>query len=514
METIMDKILSFKNAPGVIEDARAGGKTVVQCHGTFDLLHPGHIIHFQEAKALGDILVVTITDEHHVNKGPGRPYFNDQLRSQSLAALSLVDYVVLVPHPAAVEAIECVCPDVYCKGLEYQKDGTDVTGNIENDRKAVEQRGGEIAYVGSVVFSSTRLLNNHFDAHAPQTKSFCMGVAQEYDKDKFREAVDEFQDLKVLVVGDIIFDRYTSVSVQGLTSKNRILSSRFLSEQTHAGGALAVFRHLREFTPNVKLVSLLGTEAWVNDELSKYIHPNEDEILRIPEFTSIIKQRFVEPQLRDKEMSKIFSVNYIDEKHPGEAIQKYLIERLQQHIGWADMVLVMDFGHGVMEQSVRDYVQENASFMALNCQTNSNNHGFNLINRQYHRADSFSLDQAEISLATGKQSMAFSKELEDLRKHFGAKYAWLTRGGAETIGILKGELPVSCPSFESNIVDTIGAGDAFCSLASLAAAKGMPLLTSTFMGQLAGAQAVRIVGNSECIQKSRFLKGSEAMLNI
>ena len=90
-----------------------------------------------------------------------------------------------------------------------------MTGNIHNDRKAVEQVGGEMAYVGSVVFSSTRLLNNHFDAHAPQTKSFCMEVAQEYDKDKFREAVDQFQDLKVLVVGDIIFDRYTSVSVQG-----------------------------------------------------------------------------------------------------------------------------------------------------------------------------------------------------------------------------------------------------------------------------------------------------------
>jgi cytidyltransferase-like protein len=515
------KILSFKTASSVIDNLRSNGKTIIQCHGTFDLLHPGHIVHFEEAKALGDILVVTVTAEQFVNKGPGRPYFNDPLRLQSLLALSLVDYVVLIPYPDAKEAIKCVRPDVYCKGLEYKNDETDVTGNIHNDRKTVEQVGGKMAYVGSTVFSSTRLLNNHFDAHAPQTKSFCMEVAQEYDKDKFREAVDQFQNLKVLVVGDIIFDRYTSVSVQGLTSKNRILSSRFLSEETQAGGALAVFRHLKEFTPNVKLVSLLGTEEWVNEELPKYIHPNEDEILRVSEFTSIIKQRFVEPRirnhtehLRSKEISKLFSINYIDAQHPGERIQEHLIERLQQHMHWADMVLVMDFGHGVMEPLVRDFVQENAGFMALNCQTNSNNHGFNLINRQYYRADSFSLDQAEISLATGKKIMDFAEELEGLRGHFGAKYAWLTRGGDETIGIRKGELPVSCPSLEFDIVDTIGAGDAFCSLASLAAAKSIPLRTSTFMGQLAGAQAVRIVGNSECISKSRFLKGSEAMLNI
>jgi rfaE bifunctional protein nucleotidyltransferase chain/domain len=515
------KVIAFQDITNVLEKIRLKGKKIVQCHGTFDLLHPGHIIHFQEAKALGDILVVTITVEQHVNKGPGRPYFNDQLRSQSLAALSFVDYVVLVPYPAAEEAIGCVRPDVYCKGLEYKKDETDVTGNIHNDRKAVEQVGGEIAYVGSVVFSSTRLLNNHFDAHSPHTKSFCMEVAQEYDKDKFREAVDQFQDLKVLVVGDIIFDRYTSVSVQGLTSKNRILSSRFLSEETQAGGALAVFRHLKEFTPNVKLVSLLGTEEWVNEELPKYIHPDEDEILRVPEFTSIIKQRFVEPQirnhtehLRSKEVSKLFSINYIDAEHPGEKVQHYLIERLQQHIGWADMVLVMDFGHGVMEPLVRDYVQENASFMALNCQTNSNNHGFNLINRQYRRADSFSLDQAEICLATGRKEIDFTSELQQLSTFFNAKYAWLTRGGSETIGIRNKKTTVYCPSFEHNVIDPIGAGDAFCSLASLAAAKDLPIKTSTFMGQLAGAQAVRIVGNSDSIKKARYLKGAEGMLNF
>jgi cytidyltransferase-like protein len=509
-----NKVLPFKDAPAILGKERDAGKTIVQCHGTFDLIHPGHIIHFQEAKALGDLLVVTLTAEQHVNKGPGRPLFNDHLRVKSLAALAVVDFVIVIPHAAAVEAIACVRPDVYCKGKEYLDDGVDVTGNIQHDREAVEAVGGKMAYVGSIVFSSTRLLNQHFDAYAPQVKSFSMEVAGEYDKDAFREVLNQFEDLKVLIVGDIIFDRYTSVSVQGLTSKNRILSGRYLDEETQAGGALAVFRHVREFTPHVKLVSLLGMEPWVEEELAKHIHPDEDEILRIPEFTSIIKQRFVEPQVEGKELNKLFSVNYIDAQHPAERIQGQLIDRIERHISEADLVLVMDFGHGVMEPMVRDVVQAKARFLSLNCQTNSNNHGFNLINRQYHRADSFSLDQAEISLAAGKRKMNYVDELESLRKHFGAQYAWLTRGGTETIGIHEHEGHVTCPSFEVNIVDTIGAGDAFCSLASLAAAKGVPLRTSTFMGQLAGAQAVRIVGNSECVKKSRFLKGSEAMLNV
>ena len=101
-----EKIISFAEAPALFDKLRGEGKRLVQCHGTFDLVHPGHIVHLEDAKKLGDVLVVTVTGEKHVNKGPGRPYFNDALRARTLAALSCVDYVVLVPHTAAVEAIE------------------------------------------------------------------------------------------------------------------------------------------------------------------------------------------------------------------------------------------------------------------------------------------------------------------------------------------------------------------------------------------------------------------------
>jgi cytidyltransferase-like protein len=517
----LNKLIPFDLAHGVITKARSGGKTIVQCHGTFDLIHPGHIVHFEEAKALGDILVVTITDENNVNKGPGRPFFNDQLRAQSISALSFVDFVVLIPFPSAVEAIECIRPDIYCKGLEYKNDENDVTGNILDDRSTVENLGGQISYVGSVVFSSTRLLNNHFSTQTQPTKQFCREVAKAYGNDGFREAVESFRNLNVLVVGDIIFDRYTNVSVQGLTSKNRILSTRFISDDLQAGGALAVVRHLKEFASNIKLVSILGNESWVDDEVRKYIGPDEDHILRVPNFTSIIKQRFVEPKIRSghsglhhNELSKLFSVNYIDQQQPIEKIQQIVIKRIGEQIKDADLVLVMDFGHGVMEPLVREFVQENAKFLALNCQTNSNNYGFNLINNNYIRADSFSLDQTEISLALGKREMNFEMELEALRENLKSKYAWLTRGGDETIGAHKSKESVHCPSFESNVVDPIGAGDAFCSIASMAAAKGLPLKLSTFMAQLAGAQAVKIIGNSESISKSRLLKSAEAMLNF
>ena len=507
-----EKILPFEQASEFFARLRAAGKKIVQCHGTFDLLHPGHIIHFEEAKALGDVLVVTVTSSAYVNKGPGRPYFNDQMRAKWLAALVSVDHVVLVPFAAAVEIIECVRPHVYCKGREYAEPGNDVTGNIHDDVSAVRRGGGEVAYVGSVTFSSSRLLNQHFDSHPPEVKDFCRQVAKACPPTELRGMVDAFDGLRVLIVGDIIFDRYTTVQVQGLTSKARILSARHVSDDLQAGGALAVYRHVREFTSHVKLVSLAGTEPWLDRTLAAFIPPEQAEIVRSPDFTTMVKQRFVEPRVEGKELSKLFSVNFIDARPPGDELLRAVLERVAGEIDRHDLVIVMDFGHGLLEAPVRDYVQDRARFLAVNCQTNSNNHGFNILNRRYRRADSFSLDLAEISLAVGRRDFDFRRELAALAAGLGSRYAWLTRGSVETLGWQVGDRYCACAPFERAIVDALGAGDAFCSVASLAACRGLPLDVATFMGQLAGAQAVKIVGNAEPIRKAKFLKGAAAML--
>jgi len=183
------KRLEFSEAPAFLKRLRELGKTIVQCHGTFDLLHPGHIVHLEDAKALGDILVVTITADRFVNKGPGRPVFNQQLRVRVLAALACVDYVVVVPYPAAVEAIECVHPNIYCKGKEYERTEVDVTGNIQNDLKTVACVGGKVCYVGSVVFSSTKVLNRFFAVYPPAARTFFQQVASQYPLADIRKRV-------------------------------------------------------------------------------------------------------------------------------------------------------------------------------------------------------------------------------------------------------------------------------------------------------------------------------------
>ena len=117
------------------------GKTVVLCHGVFDLVHPGHIIYFQQAKAMGDVLVVSYTAARYVRKGPGRPYFDDEMRKTMLSAIGCIDYVMMSDGYTADDMIETVEPDLYVKGQEYAKAEDDITGKIGEEVALVRKHG-------------------------------------------------------------------------------------------------------------------------------------------------------------------------------------------------------------------------------------------------------------------------------------------------------------------------------------------------------------------------------------
>ena len=136
MSDINHKIKSLGELAEITARLRAEGKTVAQCHGCFDLMHPGHIKHFEAASKVADVLIVTLTPDRFVNKGPSRPVFSERLRAEAIAALGSADYVIINDSPTAVEAIEKIKPSFYVKGSEYKSVENDITGKItdeEND---------------------------------------------------------------------------------------------------------------------------------------------------------------------------------------------------------------------------------------------------------------------------------------------------------------------------------------------------------------------------------------------
>ncbi len=155
------KIREIEELSGIIAGMKAEGKTVVHCHGCFDLMHPGHIKYFQAAKRMGDILVVTVTPDIYVDKGPGRPAFGEVLRTESIAALECVDFVAVNKWPTAEETLRLLRPDIYVKGQEFET-LDDKTGKIQKEYRVLQEIGAKIRFTHEVVFSSTNLLNKYF----------------------------------------------------------------------------------------------------------------------------------------------------------------------------------------------------------------------------------------------------------------------------------------------------------------------------------------------------------------
>lgn len=511
------KIITQLEFQQLRETYRIHGKKVAHCHGVFDLLHPGHIAYLEEAKSIADILVVTVTAAAYVNRGPGRPFFNDALRLQSLAALSCVDHVLLVDAPTAIEIIDIVQPDYYVKGQEYAVSSDDVTGNIVYEVEKVRQHGGDIYFTTGVVFSSTKLINQNFPVFPPGVKDFVQEFVQKYTFDDIRKIVDSLSELKVLVIGDVIIDEYIFCNVQGLMSKDRAFSSQYNHEERYLGGTLAIARHLASFSNHVTVCGIVGTEPYkIHNQIVSDLGRTVTVDLKLDKnFRTVVKRRFVERHGVRNEYAKLFSINYLpDSKQEAVIDREGFNESLKSKIADYDVVVVADYGHGLIDNTTMEIIQNKAAFLALNCQTNSSNFGTNLITK-YRRADIFTLDERELNLACANRTNEPSILLSQLMAHFNnSRAGWATLGSLGSIGMSSEGVVSRTPALTLSVQDTVGAGDAFFSLASLCACVDAPEEATSFIANIAGALAANILGNSRAVSKAELLKFATTLLKI
>lgn len=488
-------------------------KKIVLCHGVFDLIHPGHIIHFQEAKSLGDILIVSITSQEYVRKGPGRPYFNNDMRIRFLTAIECIDYVLVSEEYTVKDIIEIVEPDLYVKGKEYENTEGDITGKITEEIELVKKHGGDIYYTSGDVFSSTKLINNALNVMTDEVKEYMVGLKKKYSFQDIKNYINKIQELKVLVIGDVIIDEYVYCQIQGLMSKDTGYSSKFQRSEKYLGGSLAIARHISSFTDNVTLMSIIGNEKEIHSRLLNELSQNIRMDLEYNDIReTIIKKRFVVENVKRKELDKIFVINNIPENVMIEgAIKESFKNKIKDKIKDFDIVVLCDFGHGLIDKETIQIIEENAKFLAINCQTNSSNLGTNLITK-YNRVDVFSLDQRELNLAFANNSIEEEELLLRLSNYLKAD-GWLTKGAKGAEGISENNL-YTCPALTLQVIDTIGAGDAFFSLASIVKKAGATIELATFLGNVAGALAANIIGNKQGIEKVNVMKYISTLMNI
>lgn len=501
---VQNKIKCFDEIDPILDSLKKKGLKIVQCHGVFDLLHPGHIRHFKRAKEKGDVLIVTVTQDRYVNKGPGRPVFHETLRLEALAALQDVDYVLLNDTPDAVSAIQKVRPSFYVKGAEYQDHDQDVTGKIREEVLAVRQSGGEVVYTNDIVFSSSSLLNQHFQVGGEEITQFMTRLKKQYSLDLLLEKLDALTRLKVLVIGDAMIDEYQYVDPMGVSGKGVHLVARCLDKECFLGGALIIANHVAQFSSHVTLVTAIGQECPYLPFMKASLHPNLDlNWVGIEGSSSLVKKRYLMKE--GNSLSKFFETYSGQTKDLSPSHTHQIVNFIEQKSSEYDLILCADFGNGFMDPNIVHALSKTSSFLALNTQTNSGNRGFNLVTK-HHRADFISLNEPEMRLAMQNQSGALEGLVSDIADIMDCPSIAVTRGVKGVLGYDQQKGYFSIPPFALKSVDRIGAGDSFLSLASLMMGQKESLFLSSFFGSLAAAMSVEMVGNQEPIKKPSFVK--------
>jgi len=484
------------------------GKTIVHCHGIFDLLHPGHIRHFEAAKREGDVLVITITQDKYVAKGPGRPVFNEHLRAESVAALQVVDYVAINEWPNAVETIKKLKPDVYCKGGDYADSKEDVTGKIVDEEEAIKSIGGRIHFTDEITFSSTKLINLHFDVLPDEARDYIQRIRDSYSSSQIIELLQSLKDMRVLVTGDTIIDEYHYCKPLGKSPKENIIPARYMSEEIFAGGILAIANHVAGYCNEVEVLTCLGTQNSYGDFILANLRPNvKSKFFYQPDSNTIVKRRFVEVDL----FRKLFEVQFLNGLLPSDQLSDDICQYLELNADNYDLVIVGDYGHGFMGRKIIETLCNKAKFLAVNAQTNSANIGFNLITK-YPRADYFCVDEPELRLATHDNFSPLNNLLDKVAIDLKCHRSVVTQGHRGSLVYNDNNGVLEVPAFSREVVDRVGAGDAFLAITSPCVAAGFPDDIIGFVGNAVGALAIRIVGNRSPIDPVSLFKYIRTLL--
>jgi rfaE bifunctional protein nucleotidyltransferase chain/domain len=254
MEALHRKIVPVELLAQRLRERRATGGRVVQCHGCFDIVHPGHVRYLQFARSLGDVLVVSLTGDSQISKGPDRPYIPQELRAENLAALEFVDFVVIDPNPTAAELLEALQPDVYVKGREYAGSSDP---RFRREAEIVERHGGRVVFhSGDVVFSSTRLIRElEQDADLDEVRLRTLCARGGIDQKTIAEALDRAGGCDVVVIGDVIRERYVLCDPGPAASDAPMMCVHALETTEFWGGAAAVAQQAAALGARVRLVT-------------------------------------------------------------------------------------------------------------------------------------------------------------------------------------------------------------------------------------------------------------------
>ncbi len=465
-------------------------KKVIMCHGTFDLVHPGHIRHLIYAKSKADILVTSLTSDQHIAKANFRPFVPQLLRAMNLAALEIVDYVVIDENPTPIENLKFIQPDYFAKGYEYNKGGLHPKTKEEFD--ALASYGGEILFTpGDIVYSSSHIIESE-PPNLAADKLHMLMAGEDVTFAELHRTLERFRGLKVHVVGDTIVDSYTYCTLIGGNTKTPTFSLKFEEQVDFVGGAGIVAKHMKTAGADVRFTTVLGDDAlrdFVLKDLADY--GVRCEAVIDPTRPTTQKNLFTTGGYR------MLKVDKLDNRPISERVQQQFLASIRA--GGDDAVVFSDFRHGIFNpQTIPTLTAALPAGPLRVADSQVASRWGNIL--EFQGFDLITPNEGEARFALGDQDSTVRPLALELYKRANCRYLILKMGER---GLITYRAPnpevrsfFTVDPFTDKVVDAVGAGDALLAYATLSLrATGNPVIAS-ILGTVAACLACERDGNN------------------
>ncbi len=462
---------------------------VILCHGVFDVVHPGHLRHLAYAKSKASILIVSITVDKHIQKGIYRPHIPQGLRSLNLAALEMVDYVLVDQNATPIKNLKFLKPDFFAKGFEYSS--KTVSEATKEEAVTVNKYGGKLIYTpGDIVYSSSKFLN----LSLPKVQLEKLLLLMKQNNISFpylRDVLKKFSKLKINVIGDTIVDSFTRTNVIGGQIKTPTISVLFQNKENYIGGAAIVSQHIKAAGAKVKLLTVLG-----NDELKK-------EVLNRLKSKNIDCEAIIDNNRPTTNKDVILAGGYrllkID-KLDNRPISMEILNKITSSIKKtkSNAIILSDFRHGIFNQmSIPEIIKSlpKKIFKAADSQvaTRWGNitefKNFDLITPNEREAR-FALADQDSTVGSLSTLLQNEVKFKNLIMKLGDRGVFCSTSDVKTK-----TSHFSVDSFAKNVIDPVGAGDALLAYSTLSMLVTKSLVASSIIGSMAAACKCEKDGN-------------------
>jgi rfaE bifunctional protein kinase chain/domain/rfaE bifunctional protein nucleotidyltransferase chain/domain len=481
-----NKILDLKSLKKIRQKFIA--KKIVLCHGVFDLLHIGHINYFKSSKKYGNILVVSVTSDNFVNKGPGRPVFSINNRLKFLQEIDCVDYIYSSNDLTAEKVIKNLKPNFYCKGNDYSIAQAKNDVNLKKEIKALKAFKGKFKVIKEINFSSSKFINdNDLQNFNQDCKDYINLIRRKYNLDQIIQNLDIIKKKSVLVIGETVIDRYIITETVGKSGKEPMLVLKPINEIKFLGGSGYIANLCSGFVKDIKIISFLGKKNSEKKFVLKNLNKNiKHKFLLKKNSPTINKLRYLDGYKK----TKIVGVYDLNDDLISKNEERKFYNILKQNINKFDLIIVADYGHGIITKKIRKLILKNGNKIFLNTQLNSFNRGYHTVFK-YKKMNTLVMNEGELRYELRDRNSNISNLVKNLSKKISVKNIIVTRGAnGATLVESKKNNTIFCPAFNQKNIDTIGAGDTFFALCSLLIGSKIDNRISMLMGSIAASFSI------------------------